>query len=67
MLDRKGYDYFLPYYRDRALCLGLGVTPYEMLCQANGNVGDKASESKVSGVEMLSFPSDLLITGRSDC
>ena len=40
---RPGYDYFLPYYRDRALCLGLGVTPYEMLCQANGNIGDSSS------------------------
>ena len=37
------YDWFIPYYRDRALCLGLGVTPYEMLCQANGNTGDTAS------------------------
>ena len=40
---RPSYDYFLPYYRDRALCLALGVTPYEMLCQANGNVGDSSS------------------------
>ncbi|MCO4753360.1 MAG: dehydrogenase, partial [Bacteriovoracaceae bacterium] len=40
------HDYFIPYYRDRALCLGLGVTPYEMLCQANGNVGDKASHGR---------------------
>lgn len=40
------YDYFIPYYRDRALCLGLGVTPYEMLCQANGNVGDTASHGR---------------------
>jgi len=36
-------DYFIPYYRDRALCTGLGVTAYEMLCQANGNSGDTAS------------------------
>ncbi len=40
------YDYFIPYYRDRALCLGLGVTPYEMLCQANGNIGDTASHGR---------------------
>ena len=31
------------YYRDRALCIGLGVTPFEMLCQANGNTGDTSS------------------------
>jgi 2-oxoisovalerate dehydrogenase E1 component len=40
------HDYFIPYYRDRALCLGLGVTPYEMLCQANGNSGDTASHGR---------------------
>lgn len=40
------YDWFIPYYRDRALCTGLGVTPYEMLCQANGNVGDTASHGR---------------------
>ena len=40
---RPTHDYFLAYYRDRALCLGLGVTPCEMLCQANGNIGDTAS------------------------
>ena len=40
---RGGYDYFFPYYRDRALCLSIGVTPYEMLCQANGNTGDTSS------------------------
>jgi 2-oxoisovalerate dehydrogenase E1 component len=43
---KAGYDYFIPYYRDRALCLGLGVTPYEMLCQANGNEGDTASHGR---------------------
>lgn len=43
MVFRPSYDYFLCYYRDRALCLALGVTPVEMLCQANGNIGDTAS------------------------
>lgn len=41
------HDWFLGYYRDRALCLGLGVTPYEMLCQANGNTGDSASHGRM--------------------
>lgn len=40
------HDYFIPYYRDRALCIGLGVTPFEMLCQANGNIGDTASHGR---------------------
>lgn len=43
---KPAYDWFLPYYRDRALCLGLGVTAYEMLCQANGNTGDTASHGR---------------------
>ena len=43
---RPSYDYFIPYYRDRALCLGLGVTPYEMLCQANGNTGDTSGRGR---------------------
>lgn len=43
---RPSYDYFIPYYRDRALCTGLGVTAYEMLCQANGNTGDTASHGR---------------------
>lgn len=40
------HDYFIPYYRDRALVLGLGHTPYEQLCQANGNTGDSASHGR---------------------
>ena len=40
------YDYFIPYYRDRALCTALGVSAYEMLCQANGNTGDSASHGR---------------------
>ena len=40
---RPGYDWFFPYYRDRALLLGLGVSPYDMLLQAVGSSADPAS------------------------
>jgi 2-oxoisovalerate dehydrogenase E1 component len=46
MVSRSGSDWFLLYYRDRALCLELGVTPYEMFLQAVGARDDPASAGR---------------------
>jgi 2-oxoisovalerate dehydrogenase E1 component len=43
MALRPGYDWFHPYYRDRALALQLGVTPLDMLLAAVGARDDPSN------------------------
>ena len=43
MVLRAGHDWSFPYYRDRALCLTLGMTPEDMLLQAVGAESDPSS------------------------
>jgi 2-oxoisovalerate dehydrogenase E1 component len=43
LLLRPGVDWLFPYYRDRALCLMLGLTPLETLLAAVGAKDDPSS------------------------
>ncbi len=62
---RSGYDWFFPYYRDRALCLTLGVTPTDMFLQAVGAATDPASGGRQMPTHWSSRPHHIVSTSSS--
>ena len=62
---KPGLDWVFPYYRDRALCLTLGITPSDMLLNAVGSKDDPNSGGRQMPTHWSS--PELRIVSSSSC
>ncbi|MBV8811402.1 MAG: dehydrogenase, partial [Acidobacteriaceae bacterium] len=64
LLMKPGFDWIVPYYRDRALMLTLGMTAEDMLLQAVGAARDPSSGGRQMPSHW-SYPPVRILTGSS--